>query len=134
MNFTNNVKRQKKQQKKNYWHTNKLSLEERKKIREKYNSFLIEYSSRNKNNLYIIEGIDIYNAISPQKIKDKGIIIKGTSGLKCFFRRYRRDKNTDNQSNLKNKFMYLKMVINESKIFYFRDRKRLNKLIHLIKY
>lgn len=117
----------------NCWHTKKLSLEERNELRYKYNEFLINYSLKNKNNLYIIEGIDVYTTISPEQIKNNGIIVKGTSGLKCFFRRYKRDKNTENQSNLKNKLMYLKMVINESKIYYFRDRKKVNKLIQLIK-
>lgn len=95
----------------NYWHMKKMSLKECNELRNKYNEFLISYSLKNKNNLYIIEGIDVYKVISAEKIKNNGIIVKGTSGLKCFFRRYKRDKNTENQSNLKNKFMYLKMVV-----------------------
>lgn len=119
--------------KKNYWHANKLSTEERNELRYKYNEFLINYSLKNKDNLYIIEGIDVYKVISTQKIRNNGIIIKGTSGLKCFFRRYKRDKTINNKSNLKSRFMYLKMVINESKIYYFKDRKKLNELIYSIK-
>lgn len=119
--------------KKNYWRAKKLSLEEDNELRSKYNEFLINYALKNENNLYIIEGKDIYRIISAEKIINNGIIVKGTSGLKCFFRRYKRDKNTDNQSNLKNKLMYLKMVIKQSKIYYFKDRKKLNELIDLIK-
>lgn len=113
----------------NYWRTNKLSKSERNDIRIKYNLFLIDYANRHPENLYIIEGIDVYKAISPHEIKKRGIIVKGSSALRCFIRRYKRDKTPDNQSGIKNKIAYLKMVVNESKIYYFTDRKKLEKLI-----
>jgi len=90
---------------------------------------LIDYTLKNHNKLYIIEGIDIYRVIDSDEITSRGIIVKGTSVLKCFIRRYKRDKTDENQKNLINKIKYLIMVIKQSKKFYFRDRKKLNSLI-----
>lgn len=117
---------------KNWWHKNMMTKLERDSIRKQYNKFLIEYTSKKVDKLYIIEGIDIYRVISPHELINRGIIIKGTSALKCFFRRYKRDKTLDNQKNLKSKIAYIRMVINESKIYYFKDRKKLNDVINKI--
>lgn len=114
------------------WHRGLLNTTERNEIREKYNRFLVEYATENPNNLYIIEGIDIYKVIDQKQFINRGIIIKGTSVIKCFIRRYKRDKTNENQKNVINKIKYLEMVIKQSKIFYFRDRKKLNELIKKI--
>lgn len=114
------------------WHKGLLNAIERNDIREKYNEFLVEYSIKNPNNLYIIEGIDVYKVINLDEVAKRGIIIKGTSVIKCFIRRYKRDKTNDNQRNLTSKIKYLIMVVKQSKIFYFKDRKRLNELINSI--
>lgn len=113
----------------NLWHKDFLSKKEKNKIRVEYNKFLIDYTLKNHNKLYIIEGIDIYRVIDSDEITSRGIIVKGTSVLKCFIRRYKRDKTDENQKNLINKIKYLIMVIKQSKKFYFRDRKKLNSLI-----
>lgn len=113
----------------NLWHKQLLSNEEQRKIRTEYNKFLIDYTLKNQKKLFIIEGIDVYRIIDLKDIANKGIIIKGTSVIKCFIRRYKRDKTIDNQLNLKNKFKYIMMVIKESKIFYFKERKILNNYI-----
>lgn len=114
----------------NYWHTNQLSKSERSDIRIAYNQFLIDYAKKHPENLYIIEGIDVYKAIPASQIKDKSIIFKRSSAIRCFIRRYKRDKTSENQNSIKNKFAYLKMVIRESKIYYFPDRKKLNTLMY----
>ena len=116
----------------NLWHKGLLSESEKNELRVKYNKFLIDYTKKNPNRLYIIEGIDIYKVINLDEITNRGIIIKGTSVIKCFIQRYKRDKTNDNQKNLISKIKYLLMVINQSKIFYFRDRTKLNKLINNI--
>lgn len=114
------------------WHKDLLSKLEKNEIRVNYNKFLIEYAEKNPKNLYIIEGIDIYKVIRRDEFINRGIIIKGTSVIKCFIRRYKRDKTNDNQKNLRSKIRYLIMVIKQSKNFYFRDRKKLNNLINRI--
>lgn len=114
----------------NKWHENKLTLEEKFDLKKKYNNFLVDYAKKDPNNLYIIEGIDVYNVFEYQFLSNFSIIFKRTSVLKCFLRRYKRDKNASNQANLKSKWNYLKMVIKESRKYYFRDRKVLNKLIN----
>ena len=116
----------------NLWHKNLLSKIEKNKIKTEYNNFLIDYTLKNPDKLYIIEGIDIYKVINLDEIIKRGIIIKGTSVIKCFARRYRRDKTINNQKNLISKINYLIMVIKQSKIFYFKDRTKLNKLINNI--
>lgn len=118
--------------KNNLWHREMLNKEERQKIRKDYNNFLIHYSLNNPNKLFIIEGIDIYKVLSFKDLIGRGFIIKGSSVLRCFLRRYKRDKTVDNQKNISSKIKYLKMIVNESKIFYFRDRKILNNLIQNI--
>ena len=114
----------------NKWHENKLTLEEKFDLKKKYNNFLVNYAKKDPNNLYIIEGIDVYNVFEYQFLLNFSIIFKRTSALKCFLRRYKRDKNALNQADLKSKWNYLKMVIKESRKYYFRDRKVLNKLIN----
>ena len=114
----------------NKWHENKLTLEEKFDLKKKYNNFLVNYAKKDSNNLYIIEGIDVYNVFEYQFLLNFSIIFKRTSALKCFLRRYKRDKNALNQADLKSKWNYLKMVIKESRKYYFRDRKILNKLIN----
>lgn len=113
----------------NLWHKDMLSDEQRKRIRNEYNNFLINYSLKDRENLYIIEGIDVYKAINFKDIKDRGLVVKGSSVIKSFIRRYKRDKTLDNQKNIKSKIKYFNMVVKESKIYYFRDRKILNNLI-----
>ena len=114
----------------NLWHKDLLTEIEKNKIRTEYNDFLIEYTLKNPDKLYIIEGIDIYKVINLDEIIKCGIIAKGTSVIKCFARRYKRDKTIDNQKDLISKFNYLIMVIKQSRIFYFKDRRKLNKLIN----
>lgn len=116
----------------NYWHRNILNPEERNEIRREYNCFLIDYALKRPNELFIIEGIDVYKVIKLNEIMDRGIIIKGSSAIRCFFRRYKRDKTIENQKNLKAKIQYLNMVIQESKVYYFKDRKIINNLINKI--
>lgn len=67
--------------------------------------------------------------IDSSEFINRGIIIKGTSVIKCFIRRYKRDKTIENQKNIDSKIKYLKMVIKQSKTFYSRDRNILNSLI-----
>lgn len=111
--------------KNNLWHRKLLSIKEQKKIRTEYNKFLIDYTKKNSKQLFIIEGIDIYRIIDLKEIIKRGIVIKGTSAISCFIRRYRRDKTIDKEINLKSKFKYIVMVIKESKTFYFKERKML---------
>lgn len=113
----------------NLWHRDLLSKKEQYEMKIEYNKFLIDYTLKNPNKLYIIEGIDIYKVIDSSEFINRGIIIKGTSVIKCFIRRYKRDKTIENQKNIDSKIKYLKMVIKQSKTFYSRDRNILNSLI-----
>ena len=106
----------------NLWHRKLLSKEEQRSLRIEYNKFLINYTLKHKNQLFIIEGIDVYRITPFNEIINRGIIIKGECAFRCLVRRYKRDKTLDNQINLKNKFAYIMMVIKESKTFYFKER------------
>jgi len=78
---------------------------------------------------YIIEGLQLFTLIDYDLIKDYPIIIKGTSSINSLKQRYKRDKERKKLSSLKEKTKFTFKVLKQSKLYQFKHRKKLNKLI-----
>lgn len=66
------------------------SIIERSRFIGKFIKWAIDYCNKHKERKYIIEGLQLFEDLSPEDISGIPIIIKGTSMLKSYLRRYKR--------------------------------------------
>jgi len=76
--------------------------------------YAIEIMHEDKETLYILDGIQIFKWLNPEYFKDKPVIIKGTSMLKSFMRRYTQKKDPGDPYEIK-LFEYLSWFIKGEK-------------------
>ncbi len=95
LGYTDNIKDKK-------WVHDKANLESLWKIFDK----ILEYMYADPKNLYIIEGVQLFDDIYPDITKGKPIIIKGSSMLTSVLRRFKRNGSGKIQwsTELKNEF------------------------------
>lgn len=118
----------------NFWHQQKLNnFKKYKYWNNLFFEFLIENISKEKQN-FIIEGTQIFMTVEPNKIKKYPIIIIGTSDIKSFFRRIKRQIN---KNDLKHPFSkglkHLIKLVKDSKRLHYIDYKKLNEFISSLK-
>lgn len=118
----------------NFWHQQKLNnFKKYKYWNNLFFEFLIENISKEKQN-FIIEGTQIFMTVEPNKIKKCPIIIMGTSDIKSFFRRIKRQIN---KNDLKHPFSkglkHLTKLVKDSKRLHYIDYKKLNEFISSLK-
>lgn len=95
---------------------------------KKFFKFTLDYCKKNKNDRFIIEGVQIFELNDGNKLKKYPIIIKNTSMLKSMGRMMRRDKNeiiSDDKGN-KNYFNYVKYTPKFLK-WYLQNKKDFDK-------
>lgn len=105
----------------NKW--NDVKCEDKHEVLKKYINLFFEYFLKNcdKQQIYIIEGLQIFTLIDFDTIKDFPMIIIGTSSFNSLKNRLKRDlpKHT-------NKMQYFFKIIKQSKLYQFKHRKKLN--------
>ena len=67
-------------------------------ILKKALSTALDIMKKDSNNLYIVEGVQIFQWLDPSTFSGKPVIIKGTSALKSAYQRYKRGKSTSDNS------------------------------------
>lgn len=110
-----------------FWHKQKLNNFEKYK---RWNILFFEFLIKNimdKEQLFIIEGTQIFMTIDPKLIKKYPIIIVGTSDVKSFFRRINRQlTKNDLKKPFSKGFKHVVKLVNDSKRLHFKDYKKLN--------
>ena len=67
-------------------------------ILKKALSAALDIMKKDSNNLYIVEGVQIFQWLDPSIFSGKPVIIKGTSALRSAYQRYNRGKSTSDNS------------------------------------
>ena len=67
-------------------------------ILKKALSTALDIMKKDSNNLYIVEGVQIFQWLDPSTFSGKPVIIKGTSALRSAYQRYTRGKSTSDNS------------------------------------
>ena len=67
-------------------------------ILKKALSAALDIMKKDSNNLYIVEGVQIFQWLDPRIFSGKPVIIKGTSALRSAYQRYNRGKSTSDNS------------------------------------
>lgn len=67
-------------------------------ILKKALSTALDIMKKDSNNLYIVEGVQIFQWLDPSIFSGKPVIIKGTSALRSAYQRYTRGKSTSDNS------------------------------------
>ena len=90
-----------------------------------YIGYIKKYAYENQENLYIIEGLQIYEYLEGEELDDEPVIIKDTGALKAFYRRLKRDNGGEDL----NLISFIKHLKNNLDLipWYNHDRKLLNK-------
>lgn len=113
-----------------FWHRQKLNNFERYKY---WNILFFEFLIENiisSDQLFIIEGTQIFMTIDTKMIKKYPIIVVGTSDVKSFFRRINRQlTKNDFKKPFSKGFKHLAKLVNDSKRLHFKDYKKLNKFL-----
>jgi uridine kinase len=114
---------------KNKWNNSKN--EDDNELFKKYINLFFEHflQVRDKDKLYIVEGLQLFTLIDFDHIKNYPIIVKGTSSFNSLKNRYKRDyqKRKNEKFCVKVKFFF--RVLKESKLYQFKHRQKLNKFI-----
>lgn len=113
-----------------FWHRQKLNNFERYKH---WNTLFFEFLIKNiinKDQLFVIEGTQIFMTIDTKMIKNYPIIVVGTSDAKSFFRRINRQlTKNDFKKPFSKGFKHLVKLVNDSKRLHFKDYKKLNQFL-----
>lgn len=95
----------------------------------KYIDYLIEYT-KNKDEIFIFEGTQIFKCRKVENIKDDPLIVVGTSSFVSMLRRIKRQYKIDKEKNKPNFFKkHFWKLLNDSKRLHFKDFKELNKFL-----
>ena len=86
----------------------------RTKISNALVDFAIKYAASHKNTKFIVEGVYLFWMVSPEKLKDCAVYIKGTSSIKSAIRAAKRDGGM--QDNTKDKVIVFSKTL--AKKFY----------------
>ena len=110
----------------NKWN-NAPTEDENELFKEYINKFFIHFLEVKKDDqLYIVEGLQLFTLIDYELIKDYPIIIKRTSSIKSLKNRLKRDYQKRKNEPLKVKIKWFFRVLKESKLYQFKHRKKLN--------
>lgn len=113
-----------------FWHQQKLNnFKKYKDWNVLFFKFLIKNIMK-KNQLFIIEGTQIFMTIDPKMIKKYPIMIVGTSDIKSFFRRINRQLSKKKKRTILEKIKHIKKLINDSRRLHYKDYKKLNKFLY----
>lgn len=86
----------------------------RAKISNTFVDFAIKYAKSHKNSKFIVEGVYLFWMVSPEKLKDFAVYVKGTSSIKSAIRAAKRDGGM--QDNTKDKVIVFSKTL--AKKFY----------------
>ena len=114
---------------KNKW--NNVRQEDKNELFKKYiNLFFLHFLKvKDPNKLYIVEGLQLFTLIDFDNIKYYPIIIKGTSSFRSLKNRLKRDYQKRKNERLKVKVKFFFRVLNESRLYQFKHRRKLNSFI-----
>lgn len=105
--------------------------DENELFKEYINKFFLHFLNVKKDDqLYIVEGLQLFTLIDYDLIKDYPIIIKRTSSFKSLKNRIKRDYQKRKNEKLKVKVKWFFRVLKESNLYQFKHRKKLNKFIN----
>lgn len=113
----------------NKWN-NAPSEDENELFKEYINKFFIHFLKvKKEDQLYIVEGLQLFTLIDYELIKNYPIIIKRTSSFKSLKNRIKRDYQKRKNEKLKVKVKWFFRVLKESRLYQFKHRKKLNNFI-----
>ena len=109
----------------NKWNNEKI--EDKNLLLKKYINLFLQYflDGCNPNQLYIVEGFQLFTLIDFNLIKDYPILIKGTSSFKSLKNRINRD--LKRHKNEKTRYFF--KILKQSQLYQFKHRKKLNSFI-----
>jgi uridine kinase len=99
----------------------------------KFHNWLIKRVKENdcKNSLFILEGQQIFLCLDPELLKDKPIIVMGTSALVSWYRMNKRTSKRKNINGLKKLLLFLSTLHPTYIKKYINDEKKLKELKNL---
>lgn len=98
----------------------------------KYIDYLIEYT-KNKNDIFIFEGTQIFKCRKVENITEEPLIVIGTSSFASMLRRLKRHYRIDKEKNKPNFFKkHFWKLLNDSKRLHFKDFKELNNFLSIL--
>ena len=101
-------------------------------INDRYFKYIVNYCNNSKG-LYIVEGTQLFMTINPEYFIEKPVIIVGTSAMKSFYRRLKRQLTKEEKQHPFTKGRrHIKKLLNDSKRLHYKDVKKLKKFIELL--
>lgn len=102
--------------------------EEMNKLYDKFNRFILKYSKKHRDKIYIVEGTRSLNSYLDKEFPDIAIIVKNTSLIKSFWRATKRNalyKDAYYKERIKNPFLIIKkffrMLFLKQRLKYYKD-------------